>query len=431
MQTVHIGMVGLGTVGTGVAKLLLKNRSALTHKTGVEIALKKVCVAHLDKPRDVALPPEALTDRLDDILSDQQISAVVEVVGGIDTTRGIVERIIDAGKHVVTANKALLALHGRELFERARRKGVSISFEASVAGGVPIIASLRDSFAANTIESIFGIVNGTSNYILTKMSRADKSYDAALAEAQEKGYAEKDPTLDVCGTDSAHKLAVLARVAFDAEFDYQDIHVEGIEGIRREDIQHAQAMGYTLKLLAIAKASDGAALDLRVHPTLLPDDHPLSSVHDEFNAISVSGDALGETMLYGRGAGQMPTASAVVADLIDVVLGRARIAFDALRMFRTRAGKLVPKPIGEIEARYYVHFTLVDQPGVLAKIAGVLGRLNISIASVNQQERRAGTAVPAIMMTHHANEANMQTALTEIEQLEAVLGKPRVIRVEG
>jgi homoserine dehydrogenase len=429
-KTCAVGLVGFGTVGTGVAKILLGNAEQLRAKTGINIVLQRICDIDVTRERGVAVPPGVLTTSLRDVLDDPSIEVVIELVGGTTVAKDIIRGAIAAGKSVVTANKALLAEAGRELFQAAHERGVPIAFEASVGGGIPVIAALRDGLIANDIQSIMGIVNGTCNYILSRMSAERTPYGEALADAQRLGYAEADPTLDVGGADSAHKLAILAALGFAADFRFHDIHVEGITGTDAVDIAYAAELGYTLKLLAIGKRF-GDELELRVHPTLLPHEHPLASVHDVFNAICITGDAVGETMFYGRGAGQMPTASAIVADLVDILLGKAKQTFDRLRLFPGRTENLRVRSIAEVESRYYVRFAALDRPGVIAKITGELGRHEISIASVMQRERHATRAVPLVLMTHPAREGNLRRALADIEPHRVTEGPPIVIRVEG
>ncbi|MFP4058408.1 MAG: homoserine dehydrogenase [Candidatus Brocadiia bacterium] len=429
-KTCYVGLVGFGTVGTGVAKLLLRDAHKLRAKTGIDIVLKRVCDIDVETDRGIDLPAGTLTTDLDELLDDPEIEVLMELIGGTTVAKDVTLRAIAAGKSVVTANKALLAEHGRELFDAARQRGVAISFEASVGGGIPIIVALRDGLIANDIDSIAGILNGTCNYILSRMAAEGTSYQEALAEAQRLGYAENDPTLDVEGIDSAHKLAILGALGFAADFHYHEIHVEGIARTEAADIQYAAELGYTLKLLAIGKRRANE-LELRVHPTLLPDEHPLASVHDVFNAVWVTGSAVGEVMLYGRGAGQMPTASAAVADLVDNLLGKAQHAFQRLRLLPGRTESLRVRPIEEVETRYYLRFNAVDRPGVLARIAGEFGRHEISIASVIQKERHATRAVPLVIMTHRAREANLRRAIAAIEPHGVVDGPPVVIRVEG
>ena len=429
-KTCQVGLVGFGTVGTGVAKILFEGAGKIQAKTGIAIVLKRICDVDVTTDRGVAVPDGVLTTDLAAVVDDPDIEVVIQLVGGTTTARDIMLRAIAAGKDVVTANKALLAESGRELFQAAKARGVSISFEASVGGGIPVIAAIRDGLIANDIQSIIGIVNGTCNYILSRMAAEGASYEDALAEAQQKGYAESDPALDVEGIDSAHKLAILSALGFAADFHYREIYIEGIAHTDPADIACAAEMGYTLKLLAIGKRF-GDELELRVHPTLLPNKHPLAAVSDVFNAICVTGSAVGETMFYGRGAGQMPTASAVAADLVDILLGKAKHTFDHLRLFPGRAESLRVRGIDEVESRYYLHFSALDRPGVLASIAGEFGRHGISIASVLQKERHETQAVPLIIMTHMAREASLRQALADIAPHGVTEGQPVVIRVEG
>jgi len=425
-----VALVGLGTIGTGVAKVLYGKADELRAKTGLDISLCKICDVDITTPRDVKIPAGVLTTKIDDVLSDPEIGLVIELVGGTTFARDLILRCLEAGKSVVTANKHLLALHGAELFQKARQKGVCLSFEASVGGGIPIIGSLLNGYIANRLDTIIGIVNGTCNYILTKMIRDSQSYDEALAEAQERGYAEKDPTLDVGGGDSAHKLAILARLGFGVDFKYDDIYVEGIDGAELYDLHCADELGYVLKLLAIAKRTDGE-LELRVNPTLLLKSHPLAGVSDVFNAIWVHGDAVGDGMQYGRGAGQMPTASAVVADVIDILLGRAGTAFHALNVYPGRTPLMRVKDASEIQTCYYLRFMAVDRPGVLAEIAGALGRRHISIASVIQRGRgSAGQDVPIVMLTYKAHEGSLREALKEVVA-SRVVSSTHLLRAEN
>ena len=428
MITTNIGLVGFGTVGSGVARILLEDRERIRERTDVDLRLAYVCDLDLTTDRGVTVPGERLTDDLQKVLDDPDVSIVVELIGGIDAARKLILDAIARGKHVVTANKALLATHGTELFAAAREKGVTISFEASCAGGIPIVLALREGFVANNITSIMGIVNGTCNYILTSMVQQGVSYDEALARAQELGFAETPPTLDVSGLDSAHKLAILAKVAFGVDFDFDQISCEGIDHVALQDLQYAAELGYVLKLLAIAKLEDGA-VELRVHPTLIDRAHPLASVTGVFNAVAVEGHAVGQALLYGRGAGQMPTASAICADIVDVALGRAKLSFDHLALYPGTGRRVPVKPIGDTVVRYYFRFTVVDRPGVLAQIAGILGEHDISILSVIQKESGTET-VPLVIMTHAAREEQVRAALRNIELLKVVRDKTVVFRVE-
>ena len=430
MKTYNVGLIGMGTVGTGVAKILLEKDSPLLEKLDCVPVLKGIADSNPEVKNKLNLSPDIFfTNDAKALLNNPDIQVVVELIGGLHPAKEIIMTALEKGKDVVTANKMLLALHGSELFSKARQHGKSISFEASVGGGIPIIAALRDGFIANRIESIFGIVNGTTNYILTKMTKEKVKYSDALAEAQKLGYAEKNPTMDVEGIDSSHKLAILARIGFGVDIDYNRIYHEGISTIDLADIWYAHELGYTLKLLAIAK-KPGNMIELRVHPTLLPHDHPLSSVNGVFNAICVNGSAVGETMLYGRGAGQMPTASAVVADLVDVALGRAGITFNAMKTFSGGCENIPIADILKIKTRYYLRFSVVDKPGVLAKISGILGNYDISIASVIQHKARENGNVPLVMMTHLAEEGNLQKALAEIKRLDVIKDHTKFLRVE-
>ncbi|HUU43951.1 MAG TPA: homoserine dehydrogenase, partial [Planctomycetota bacterium] len=330
MKEVGVGLVGLGTVGTGVARILLEQGEALAERTGVRLQLRRIVDVDTTRSRDITLPEGMLTDDLDALLEDKAITCAAELVGGVGVAREIIERMIDAGKSVVTANKALLAEAGSSILARAAEKGVSVAFEASVCGGVPILLAVRDGLVANRLESVVGIVNGTANFILTRMKRDGLSYTDALRLAQEKGYAEADPTLDVEGGDSAHKLAILAQLGFGIDFDFAEIRTEGITRIEVQDIQYAGEMGYEVKLLAIGRRTDGE-FELRVHPALIPSTHPLAHVDGPMNAVLVTGDNVGPLTFEGQGAGQMCTASAVVSDMVDAALGKAKITFDSFR----------------------------------------------------------------------------------------------------
>ncbi|MBE7446694.1 MAG: homoserine dehydrogenase [Planctomycetia bacterium] len=430
MKTFNVGLIGMGTVGTGVAKILLEKNSPLLEKLDCRLVLKGIADRNPDTKNKLNLPSDFFfTTDAKTLLNNPDIQVVAELVGGVHPAKEIITMALEKGKDVVTANKMLLALDGSELFSTARLHGKSISFEASVGGGIPIIAALRDGFIANRIEAVFGIVNGTTNYILTKMTKENVKYSDALAEAQKLGYAEKDPTMDVEGIDSSHKLAILARIGFGVDFDYKSIYHEGISSVDLSDIWYAHELGYTLKLLAIAKNAE-SRIELRVHPTLLPHDHPLSSVQGVFNAICITGSAVGETMLYGRGAGQMPTASAVVADLVDVALGRAGITFKAMKTFSGHCERVPIANMLQFKTRYYLRFSVTDKPGVLAKISGVLGKHEISIASVIQHKAGENGNVPLVMMTHLAEEGNLQKALAEIKQLDVIKDNTKFLRVE-
>ncbi|GJQ58703.1 MAG: homoserine dehydrogenase [Candidatus Scalindua sp. AMX11] len=430
MTTSNIGLIGLGTVGSGVAEMLISNPPIFAHKLDKSINLVGVADRSIDKKRTIQFPNSVITTQnYDEIIDNPEVDVIVELIGGIHPAKEIVIKGLENGKDIVTANKALLALHGPELFDIAQKSGKSISFEASVGSCIPVVASLRDSFIANKIEGIYGIVNGTTNYVLTKMNQEQVQYDEALKDAQIKGYAEKEPSTDVDGIDSAHKLTILARMGFNCDFNYSDVYVEGISNVELKDIYYAHELGYTLKLLAISKQRKNG-LEIRVNPTLLPHDHPLSSVNGVFNAICIRGDAIGESMLYGQGAGKMPTASAVVADIVDVSLGRAKITFESIKPFSGNCKKINVLDISMIKTRYYLRFSVIDKPGVLASITGILGNHNISISSVIQQDSKENELVPLVMMTHLAEEGNLQKAIIEIDDLDVVKGKTAFLRVE-
>ena len=429
MKEVGVGLVGLGTVGTGVARILLEQGEALADRTGVRLQLRRIVDIDTTRSRDITLPEGMLTDDLDALLEDKAITCAAELVGGVGVAREIIERMIDAGKSVVTANKALLAEAGSSILARAAEKGVSVAFEASVCGGVPILLAVRDGLVANRLESVVGIVNGTANFILTRMKRDGLSYTDALRLAQEKGYAEADPTLDVEGGDSAHKLAILAQLGFGIDFDFAEIRTEGITRIEVQDIQYAGEMGYEVKLLAIGRRTDGE-FELRVHPALIPSTHPLAHVDGPMNAVLVTGDNVGPLTFEGQGAGQMCTASAVVSDMVDAALGKAKITFDSFRYLPGRTRRTTLRPIESLRVSYYVRFTATDQPGVLAQIAGCLGRHEISILSVVQKEARGGRGVPIVMMTDVSEEASFRRAVGEIDRLDCIQAPTVWIRVE-
>jgi homoserine dehydrogenase len=421
-EPLGIALIGCGTVGGGVVRLLLEQGDRLAARAGRPLALRRVVVRDLSKPRPECLPRELLTTDLRTVLSDPDIRVAVEVVGGVDWARRAVLDLLRAGKDVVTANKALLAQHGEEVFTTARRHGAAVAFEATVAGGVPIIAALAQSLAANQILALQGILNGTSNFILTGMSDGGHSYAEALAEAQKRGYAEADPTLDVDGTDAAHKLAILAHIAFGAAVPVAAIERRGIAGLHDLDVRYARELGYTIKLLAEAWL-DGNQLALHVSPVLLRHQAPLAQVRGPYNAIQVVGDAVGDTLYYGRGAGQMPTASAVVADIIDMAVGRAQRTFQTLRLWSGNGGHIHLRPAATVRTRFYLRLQVEDRPGVLAEVAHDLARHQISIASVIQHEvpdEEEGGTVMLVIMTHTAPTGQFRAAVADINRLRCV-----------
>lgn len=429
MQTFGIGLAGLGNVGAGVYKHLTQNRTLLRERLGYELTVCKVAVRDAGKDRGIDVPREIITTNPEDLLDDPSVNIVVELMGQKSESLSLVIDAIQRKKIVVTGNKALLAEHGKEIFEAATAHKVPVFFEAAVAGGIPIIKAIREGFVANHIQSIHGIINGTSNYILTRMTEAGMGFTAALAEAQAAGYAEADPTLDVNGGDASHKAVILASLAYGFWVPMQKIFVEGIESLTVGDIQFAEKLGYRIKLLAHIKANTGGAIEVRVHPTLIPKTHVLASVNGVFNAIAVKGDVVGETLFYGRGAGQDATSSAVIADITE--------AADALLSPRRNLGFMphglygTCQPIDDIVSEFYVRLSVEDRPGVIAQIAGILGDLNIGISSILQPESEdEGATVPLVLMIHKASNGQITSALRRIDALECVKKPPRMIRVE-
>ena len=423
MEPLGIALIGCGTVGSGVARLLLEQPQRLAARAGRPLVLRRVVVRDPSRPRPVPLPRALLTTDLRSVLADPAIGVAVEVVGGVDWPRRAILDLLEAGKDVVTANKSLLAQHGGEIFDAGRRHGRAVAFEASVAGGVPIIAALAQSLAANQITSLQGILNGTSNFILTGMSDHGRSYAEALAEAQRRGYAEADPTLDVDGTDAAHKLAILAQIAFGVTVPLSAIERRGITGVQELDLRYARELGYTIKLLGEAWL-DGRLLALHVSPVLLRHETPLAQVRGAYNAVWVRGDAVGDTLYYGQGAGMMPTASAVVADLIDLAVGRAQRTFQTQRLWSGEDGGVTLRPAAAVRSRFYLRLVVADRPGVLADIARELAGHQISISSVIQHEaleEHEGEAVPLVIMTHTALTGSFRAAVAAIDRLGCVL----------
>jgi len=429
MKRINVGLIGTGTVGKGVAKILKDRKALLKGKLGVEIFLKKVCDKNPASLQSLKLPKDRITTRAEDLISDPQIDVIVELIGGINPAKEFIRDSLKSGKYVVTANKALLADSGGELFALAKAKDKSIYFEASVGAGIPIIKSLREGLVANRFNSIYGIVNGTSNYILSQMSQECISFNEALREAKKKGYAEKDPSLDINGIDSAHKLALLVYLAFGRFIPLKEIFVEGISNISSADIEYAKEMDLEIKLLAIAKKQD-RELEVRVHPTLIPKKHLLSSVKGVDNAIYVSCDLVGNLLFYGPGAGQLSAASAVVSDLVDLTKDIKAGMFRSSVEILPDKEILKVKKMDDIESRYYIRVMVLDKPGVLATISGVLGRHNISIASVSQKERRRAEFVPIVMITHEAKERDMRVACEKINRLPQVKKNLVAIRIE-
>lgn len=427
---IKVGIIGFGTVGSGTAKILLGNRGLLRERTGLDIILKRIADRDITRDRGFSVPEGVLTANADEILKDPEIDIVVELIGGIHPAKEFLLQAIKNKKHVVTANKALLATEGNEVFSEAEEHGVAIGFEASVAGGIPIIKVLREGLVANRILNIYGIINGTSNYILTRMTEEEIEFPAALREAQTLGYAEADPTFDIEGIDSAHKLTILASLAYNLPLSYDSIYREGITKVTPQDIALASELGYKIKLLAIAKATDGE-VELRIHPTMIPKDYLISKVDGVFNAIYVEGDAVGETLYYGRGAGDLPTGSAIVSDIVELARAIRMNAAGRMPGINTQASAPGIRNMDDVESMYYFRFSALDKPGILSKISGILGENNISISSVIQKGRREVGAVPLVVLTHTAKEKDVLSAIRVIDDLPVVTGKTHFIRVEG
>lgn len=423
--TVKLGLLGCGTVGGALARLLDDQRETIVARTGVRLEISRVAVRDLTKARDVAVSPDAFTTDTMGLVEDPDVDLVVELMGGIDPARGLVTRALSLGKPVVTGNKALLAAHGAELYAAADAAGVDLLFEAAVAGGIPLMRPLRESLVAEPVTRVMGIINGTTNYILTRMTEAGVDYEEALAEAQALGYAEADPTADVEGFDAGAKAAIIATLVYGAVVSHDDVHHEGISDITADDIEVARRLGYAIKAIAVIEGGDDDGVAVRVHPALVPLDHPLASVRDSFNAVFIEGDSVGDLMFYGRGAGGAPTASAVLGDVIDASVNRARGT-------SARIGALVPaavRPIKESSSAYYLRIAVVDRPGVLAKVADVFGRHEVSISSMEQHG--LGEEAVLIFITHVCREADVRATLDELRGLDIVTDINSVIRVIG
>ncbi len=432
MKTVHVGLLGFGTVGAGVARVLTESADLLTARTGVDLHLKYVADIDLETDRGMPLADGVLIPDARRVVEDPEVDIVLEMIGGEGIAKELMLTAIANGKAVVTANKALLAKHGGEVFQAADTRGVDLAFEASVGGCMPVIKTLRESLVGNRINAMNGILNGTCNYILSRITEEGLSFKAALAQAQEAGFAEADPTLDVEGFDTAHKLAIVTALAYGTAVDFDDIYIEGISSVTPLDIDFARQFGYRIKLLAISK-NHGDRVEARVHPTMLPEDNLLSTISGSLNAFSISGDAVGDVMLYGHGAGMMPTASAVVGDIVDIARNLAACQprrVPLLSYQPERIGRLPIVPMEDISTHYYFRFTAKDRPGVLSKIAGILGDHKISIQSVHQKGRKSSGAVPVVMMSHEAREADVRRAMKAIEALDVVEGPPMLIRIE-
>jgi homoserine dehydrogenase len=432
MKKINLGLIGFGTIGTGVVRLLQESIDLIQNRLGAKLVLKKIADLDITTQRQVIVRKGLLTTDAKAILDDPEIDIVIELMGGYEPARSFMIEAIAKKKHVITANKALLATYGNEIFRAAEKAGVDIGFEASVGGTIPIIKTLKESLAANRIKSIYGIMNGTSNYILSKMTDEGKSFKVVLKEAQELGFAEADPTFDIEGIDTAHKLAITLSLAYGKRVNYEDIHREGISGISQQDINFGRELGYRIKLLAIA-IDRGDLIETRIHPTMIPLDHLLANVNGNFNAFHFVGDASGTVFLYGQGAGMMPTASAVICDVIDIsrnILKGISGRVPARSMRENVSEDITLMPFDDLFTNYYFRFSALDRPGVLSKISGILGENNISIAAVIQKGRQKAGPVPIVMNTHRSKEKDVRKAIKKIDRLDIIHGKTIVIRIE-
>lgn len=429
MKKLNLGLIGLGVVGSGVLRLLYERKKFIKKKFGVEFVIRKICDRSIHAKPNFGLSKDNLTTDYRKVISDKDIEVIIELIGGLHPAEEILRGALSNGKHVVTANKELLAQKGRELFVQAMRQNRDIYFEASVGAGIPIIKSIREGLAGNKFLGLYGIINGTSNFILTEMAKINCAFGYALKEAQRRGFAESNPTLDISGKDSAHKLVILVFLAFGKFIRIEDIYTEGITDISHADIEYAQSLNLVIKLLAIAKKVN-QRLEVRVHPTLIPKNHPLASVNDIFNAIYLDTDPLGNILLYGPGAGGMSAASGVVSDLLDLAIRQMDDSKARVKSLLCENTSLRLQRIDQIETRFYIRFMVIDKPGVLAKISGILGKHGISIASLTQKVRNRASAVPIVILTHHAKEKMLQLALKKISKLSIVKSKPVAIRME-
>ncbi|MDL2275757.1 homoserine dehydrogenase [Desulfosarcina sp. OttesenSCG-928-G10] len=432
MKQINVAILGCGTVGTGVARLLLENRDVIQNRTGCDLYLKYVADIDTQRDRGILFPAGVMIPDAAVAIADPDVHIVVETIGGETIAKSLMLSAISHGKQVVTANKALLAKHGNAIITAALEKGVDLGYEASVGGCMPIIKTIRESLVGNRILAMTGILNGTCNYILSKITDEGINFETALAQAQSRGYAEQDPTLDVEGIDTAHKLALLSAIAFGMHINFDDISIEGISRITPLDIAFAAQFGYRIKLLAISKF-DGRFVEARVHPTMIPFDNMLSNVNGTFNAVTIRADAVGDMLLYGHGAGMMPTASAIVSDLVDIArnMGCSGAGRVPVMGFQPETLRTLPiLPMDEIITHYYIRFDVLDRPGVLSSIAGILGQYSISLQSVHQKGRSSDGSVPVVMLTHRVREASVNAALKEIRKLEVVVDRPMLIRIE-
>jgi len=426
IKLLRLGILGLGTVGSGVVKILEKNAENIKNKVGTEVKIKKILVNNLEKERDIEINRDLLTNKVEDIIDNPEIDIVVELIGGEQPAYDYIIRSIENGKSIVTANKLVIAKYGKRIFRKADENNVQVCYEGSVAGGLPIIRPLQNSLAANRIEKIYGILNGTTNYILTDMSKNQKDFDESLKNAQKLGFAEADPSSDIDGHDAAYKITILSSLAFERFVDVRDVYVEGIREIKSADLEIAHEMGYVIKLLAIAKNGlDG--VDIRVHPAFVPEDHPISMINGTYNCVYLHGDAVGQVMSTAKGAGQMPTGSAVTADIIQVAKDINHDQREVQRMESFLESNVTD--IDKIENSFYLRFEVKDKPGVLSHITKIFGDNNVSLASVLQKQKN-NPIVPLVFITHHVKEKNLKKSLAKIKELDDVIEINSVIRVE-
>ncbi|MBN1277652.1 MAG: homoserine dehydrogenase [Deltaproteobacteria bacterium] len=434
MSEIKVGIIGFGTVGAGTYELLTKNKEIITSRVGTDVTVKKIADIDINSDRGVPVDQNLLTVDALDVINDPEIDIVVELIGGIEKAGEFIIEAMKKGKHVVTANKALLAERGREIFKTAEKFGVGLGFEASVAGGIPIIRALRHGLCGNNIENIIGILNGTSNYILTKMTRDGLPYTQVVEEAVNLGFAEDPPTLDVNGTDAAHKLAILVSIILGYPISFNEIYREGITSLTPDDIRFASEFGYSVKLLAIARIS-GDHVEARVHPAMIPKGHILANVNEVYNAIYLEGDFVGPNLYYGLGAGRRPTGSAVVSDVMELArlirVGQKGLLMTPLGHAHSIEKAISLQPMEKLDSPYYFRFSALDAPGVLSKIAGILGKNQISISSVIQKGRKVNGSVPIVMLTHDARESNVNRAVSLIDELDVLTDKTIIIRVEN
>ncbi|MBE9486556.1 MAG: homoserine dehydrogenase [Chloroflexi bacterium] len=433
MDSIKVGLLGFGTIGTGVVKVFQKNSELLRQRLGQSLELVKIVDLDITSDRGVTLAPGMLSTNVEDIIDNPEIDLVIELIGGYEPAKSFILKAIANGKHIVTANKALMAVHGQELIAAANQQNVAVMFEAAVGGGIPVVSAIKENLCANRFSNVLGILNGTCNFILTKMTEEGSDFAPALKEAQELGYAEADPTFDIEGVDTAHKIALLSALCFGTKVDFDQVYTEGITKVAAIDIRFATQMGYKIKLLAIGK-NYGDHIEVRVHPTMIPTSYQLAEVDGVFNAVRLSGDFLGPALLYGSGAGMEATASAVMGDVMAIARDIASGAKQRTPIMGYTTDQIADLPIkamNDIVSHYYLRFAVEDAPGVLAQISGILGRYDISIQSMIQPERHTADAVPIVIMTHGARESNVTKALAEIDQLAIVRQATRLIRVEN